>query len=141
MTLIELNRKIQTIGESNAMIRTAFFGSLADRMAQGDIDYPIFCFDLVSAPLTDKIETLNYEFWFLDRMRQDRSNEEDALSDMIAVSNDVVAALTDVSLDISLNKSITRTRIQDESPDVVCGVKLDIALYQPINYNRCQIPN
>lgn len=122
------------------MIKTTYFGSIQDKVAEADVKYPIFTFDLVSAPLSDKIETLNYEFWFLDRMRQDRSNEEDALSDMIAISNDVVAALNNHALDFQLNKSITRTRIQDYDPDVLCGVKLDIALYQPIAYNKCQIP-
>lgn len=140
-TLIQIINKIKEIGTANKMIQTTMFGIPMDAQALQDVKYPLFCFDLVDMPLSDKIETFNFRMMFLDMMKADRSNEEDALSDMIMISNDVVAALNNNNNDFQLNKSIQRERIQDETPDILCGTMLTVSLYQPMDYNRCQIPN
>ena len=92
-TLVQIINQIKTLASNNKMIRETFFGSVADRMAISDVQYPLFAFDLVDAPLETNKENLNFQFWFLDLMKADKTNEEDALSDMIAISNDMVAAL------------------------------------------------
>ena len=141
MTLVQINNQIKSIASQNAMIETIFFGNLPDRMALGDIRYPVFCFDLLDSVLEVQKETLNYQFWFLDKMNPDKSNEEDALSDMISISNDMVAALSLNSNEFQINRTINKTRIQDESPDQVCGVMFNLQIYQPYENNRCQIPS
>lgn len=141
MTLVEIIDQITAIGNANKAIKTTYFGSNADLFAIGDVDYPLFSFELIDMPLDDKKESFNFEMFVVDMMRQDRSNEVDALSDMIAISNDIVAALSNNNNDFQIVKQITRERIQDETPDVVCGVRMKITLYQPYDANRCQIPN
>ena len=139
-SIVQINNSIKTLAAQNAMIQTTFFGTPTDKMAQGDVKYPLFAFDVMDFGLDIQKETINYQFWFLDQMKADKSNEEDALSDMVAVSNDMVAALKNNTNDFQLVTPITRNRISEDTPDNVCGLVMNISIYQPYTANRCQIP-
>jgi hypothetical protein len=144
-SLIQINNNIKTLAMQHAMIKTVFFGVPTDRQALSDVAYPLFAFDVQDMPLevaqsTSGKETITYKFWFIDAMKADKSNEEDALSDMVAISNDIIALLKDNDNDFQISSPITRRRISDDTPDQVCGVEMDVNIFQPYTSNRCQIP-
>jgi len=130
------------IATNHKQINDWGFGKNFDIGADRKIIYPLMWGDNNPSSIQDNVLLSNYSLYFLDRVKQDQSNEDEIISDQLLIAQDVFAILcSDVYSDYFV---LTRTAqisefFSEYLDDVLVGVKLDIQFRIFYDTNRCQI--
>lgn len=139
MTLNQLVKAIQTIGESHALIKKTFQGTLVDFLSTENL-YPGFVFDMTGANINGSQISIDFELWFLDRVAQDQDNEMEVLSDQLQICTDVIAKMRDQNNEYEIADTVPITFFVDNTGDVLGGVRCDISLNLGYISDRCAVP-
>ena len=141
MTLNQLVDKIKAIGEAHDMINTTWNGQVIDRLAIGDVVYPLFAFDTQTARIDRSDAVYNFNMFFIDRLVADSENEREAQSDQMGIAQDIIAQLRYPGWDWTVDTSAEVQFVTDTTPDLLAGVALRIAITLPYVSDRCQVPS
>lgn len=141
MTLNQLIKKIEDIGNAHQQIKTTFYGSAFDFLSKGsDALYPAFLFDINNASINGKTLTVSFSFFFMDRMLPEETDYQDVISDQLLVAQDIIAQLSYNDFDFELQQSVTLNSFMENTPDLLAGWQTDVSLDLPYIYNRCEVP-
>lgn len=142
MTLNQVIKKIEDIGNAHEQIKTTFYGSAFDFLSKGsDALYPAFIFDLNNASINGKTLTLSFSLFFMDRMLPEETNYQDVISDQLLTAQDIIAQLSYNDFNFDLQESVTLNAFSESTPDLLAGWQTDISLDLPYIYNRCEVPS
>lgn len=131
------------IATNHKQINDWGFGKNFDIGAERKIIYPLMWGDNNPSSIADNVMLSNYSLYFLDRVKQDQSNEDEIISDQLLIAQDVLAILCSDTYDsyFDCQRSAQISEFFSEYlDDVLVGVKLDISLRIFYDTNRCQIP-
>lgn len=141
MTLNQVIKKIEDIGNAHQQIKTTFYGNPFDFLSKGsDALYPAFLFDLNNASVNGKTLTLSFSLFFLDRMLPEETNYQDVLSDQLLTAQDIIAQLSYNDFEFELQEAATLNALFENTPELLGGWQTDISLDLPYIYNRCEVP-
>jgi len=141
MTLNQLIKKIEDIGNAHQQIKTTFYGSAFDFLSKGsDALYPAFLFDINNASINGKTLTVSFSFFFMDRMLPEETDYQDVVSDQLQIAQDIIAQLSYNDFDFDLQESVTLNTFIENTPDLLAGWQTDVSLDLPYIYNRCEVP-
>lgn len=141
MTLNQIVKAIETLGNNHEQINTTFFGDTMLAISEGEVVYPAFIFNLTGANILQKQIQYNFSLYFMDRELNDLSNETEVLSDMTLVCEDIIAELRSPTAEFTMGDNATITYFAENDPDFLAGLRVDVTLTLPSINNRCQIPN
>lgn len=139
MTLNQLVAHIQHLGESHQIIQKTFRGSILDFLSTEN-NYPGFIYDVTTASINGSEQTINFEFFFLDRVNQDDSNDMEVFSDQLQIAQDIIAQMRDQNQEYELADNINITFLLEQTGDVLAGVRCDISVNLGYISNRCAVP-
>lgn len=139
MTLNQLVAHIQHLGESHQIIQKTFRGSILDFLSTENL-YPGFIFDVTTASINESQQTINFEFFFLDRVNQDDSNDMEVFSDQLQIAQDIIAQMRDQNQEYELADNVNITFLLEQTGDVLAGVRCDISVNLGYISNRCAVP-
>jgi len=141
LTLNQVVDTITQIATAHKQIKSVYFGDIADYLSKGtDNIYPSLYYDVTGANIQGKSLTLNFSLYFFDRMLAENTNETEVLSDMLEVAQDILAQLKYNNFIFDEMTSATISFITEDTPDLLAGVKVDMALDIPFLADRCQVP-
>lgn len=141
MTLNQLIKKIEDIGNAHHQIKTTFYGSAFDFLSKGsDALYPAFLFDINNASINGKTLTVSFSFFFMDRMLPEETDYQDVVSDQLQIAQDIIAQLSYNDFDFEFQQSVTLNSFIENTPDLLAGWQTDVSLDLPYIYNRCEVP-
>lgn len=141
MTLNQLIKKIEDIGNAHQQIKTTFYGSAFDFLSKGsDALYPAFLFDINNASISGKTLTVSFSFFFMDRMLPEETDYQDVISDQLLTAQDIIAQLSYNDFDFELQQSVTLNSFIENTPELLAGWQTDVSLELPYIYNRCEVP-
>lgn len=142
MTLNQVIKKIEDIGNAHNQIKSTFYGSAFDFLSKGsDALYPAFIFDLNNASISGKTLSLSFSLFFMDRMLPEDTDFQDVISDQLLIAQDIIAQLSYNDFDFELEQSVTLNSFSESTPDYLAGWQTDITLDLPYIYNRCEVPS
>ena len=141
MTLKQVIDTIQRLGEAHEMIETTFNGAVMDRLAIGDVKYPLFTFDATTGSLSIGSMSIPFQMFFIDRLVADLENEREIQSQMLSVAQDIIAQLRYPGFDFTVGNSSDITFITDTTPDLLAGVTARVLIDIPYAADRCQVPS
>jgi hypothetical protein len=151
--LVTYNQIIQRINEAaNQHLQIASFGEgdpsqFLEVDSDEAVKYPILW--VVDRPHTVQGKSMffNLTLIFGDRVKKDRSNERDVVSDCIQYATDFIAVLNDLSFVGESNvayldkeQNLTITPFTEDRADRISGVQMDIRISQAYEWNRCFVP-
>jgi hypothetical protein len=95
----------------------------------------------------DKSMYYNLTLFFCDLVKEDRTNERDVKSDMGLIALDFIAILNDLSFVgesttayLDKEQTIRIEPFTESFSDRIAGVKMDVRIKQPYEWNRCFAP-
>lgn len=147
LTLNQVVRRIKTLALSHQQINTFYSGDNFEADAGADIVYPICVCEKVPGSIdrAQKLTTYNFRLYFLDRVliaEDSEGNEDEVLSDMASVANDMMAMLMYSGYeddwiigDLAVHQSVTEVL-----NDMVSGSVLDVSVSVDFIADRCQVP-
>lgn len=142
MTLNQVIKKIEDIGNAHNQIKSVFYGNAFDFLSKGsDALYPAFIFDINNASINGKTLTVSFSFFFMDRMLPEDTDYQDVLSDQLLTAQDIIAQLSYNDFDFELQESVTLNAFSESTPDLLAGWQTDVSLDLPYIYNRCEVPS
>lgn len=142
MTLNQLIKKIEDIGNAHSQIKTVFYGSAFDLLSKGsDVQYPVLLFDISGASISGKSLSVNFSFFFMDRMLPEETNFQEVLSDQLLTAQDIIAQLNYNDFDFDLQDNATLNAFTEQTPDLLAGWQTDLSFMLPYTYNRCEVPS
>ena len=140
MTLNQLIDSIQELGDKHNIIQKTFRGSILDFLSTENL-YPGFCFDMTNASINGAELSVSFEFWFLDRVAQDQSNEMEVLSDQLQIAQDIIAQMRYPGWEYEIADNIPITFFVEETGDVLAGVRCDVTVNLGYISDRCAVPS
>jgi hypothetical protein len=141
LTLNQVVNQIKAIAEAHEQINTVYYGDFDEFLGESaDNVYPAMYFDSTNANIATRTLTLNFSLYFFDRMLPEKTNETEAVSDMLSVAQDILAQLMYNEFEFEMSDSATLTFITEDTPDNLVAVKADISLDLPFTSDRCQVP-
>lgn len=142
MTLNNIIQTITDIGKAHKQIKTVFYGDAFEFLSKGsDNVYPAMFFDINSGRISNLTSTIDFTFFFADRVLPDRENEQEVQSDQLSVCYDIVAQLNENDFEFTLQDSITINFFVENTPDYLAGVNATISIDLPFLKDRCQVPS
>lgn len=141
MTLNQLVDKIQALGSHHKMIATVWNGPVMDRLALGDVVYPLMAFDINTARIIGSDATYDVQMFFIDRLVADSENEREVQSDQMLIFQDIIAQLRYPGWEWTLDSSVQVQFITDSTPDLLAGVVGTVSITLPYQSDRCQVPS
>ena len=141
MTLNQLIDKIQALGNAHEMIATTFNGPVMDRLALGDVTYPLMTFDTNTARIVGSDASYDFQMFFIDRLVADSENEREVQSDQMSILQDIIAQLRYPGWDWTVDGTANVQMITDSTPDLLAGVAATITITLPYQSDRCQVPS
>lgn len=141
MTLNQLIDKIQALGNAHEMIATTFNGPVMDRLALGDVTYPLMTFDVNTARIVGSDASYDFQMFFIDRLVIDSENEREVQSDQMSILQDIIAQLRYPGWDWTVDGTANVQMITDSTPDLLAGVAATITITLPYQSDRCQVPS
>lgn len=139
MTLNQLVSQIQSLGDNHQIINKTFRGNILDFLSTENL-YPGFIFDVTTASINGSEQTINFEFFFLDRVNLDDSNDMEVFSDQLQIAQDIIAQMRDQNNEYELANNINITFLLEQTGDVLAGVRCDISVNLGYISNRCVVP-
>lgn len=141
LTLNQVVSQIKAIAEAHQQINTVYYGDFDEFLGESaDNVYPAMYFDSTNASISTRVLTLNFSLYFFDRMLPEKTNETEAVSDMLNVAQDIIAQLLFQQFEFEMNDSVQLTFITEDTPDNLVAVKADISMDLPFTSDRCQVP-
>lgn len=141
MTLNEIVQQITEFGEKHQIIATTYYGPAMDKLAEADVEYPMFTFDTTGGNIDGPSLVLNFSMFFFDRLTADRSNEQDVHSDMLQVAQDIIAQLRWPGWEFTLRAFVPVSLFTDSTPEMLAGVNITATLELPYVSDRCAVPS
>lgn len=146
MTLNQVLSRIRTISLAHKQVNRFYFGKEWELLNDKKSEYAcVLCEDQGgSIDRTTKQRVLNFRLYFLDLVNvseDTEGNEQEVLSDMLSVAEDIIALLN--------NHDYDDWMIQENSPlqfitevfdDMNAGVYIDVAISVDYLTDRCQVP-
>lgn len=141
LTLNQLVSQIRTIGNNHAQINSVNVGSYYEFLSKGlDVVYPSLFIEYNSASINGTTLGVNLSLYVADRQLPEDTNEVDAMSEMIAIAQDLIAELKSSYNDFGLNESIPLQLLSEETADLDIVVQADLQFEIPYLADYCQIP-
>lgn len=141
LTLNELTKKIQEIGEAHKQIKTTYNGSVFDFLSKGtDNVYPAFVYDLSQGNISGTVMTLDFLMFFFDRVLPEQVNETEVLSDQILIASDIIAQLRYQLFDFYVTGNNSMVFFREETPDLLAGVRCSVSFEIQYDADRCAVP-
>lgn len=140
MTLNQLVKVIQNMGNNHKQIHTTHQGNLLDILAKSDLVYPVFSFNFLDAQITGVDMNVNFTMFFLDRILAEQTNETEVMSDQLLIAGDIIAQLKNHDQEYVLVSNVRLNFLKDTTPDLIGGVNASVTLSIPYLYNRCEVP-
>lgn len=141
LTLNQVVSQIKAIAEAHEQLNTVYYGDFAEFLGESaDNVYPAMYFDSTNASISTRTLTLNFSLYFFDRMIPEKTNETEAVSDMLSVAQDILAQLMYNEFEFEMSDSAQLTFITEDTPDNLIAVKADISMDLPFTVDRCQVP-
>jgi len=141
LTLNQVVSQIKAIAEAHQQINTVYYGDFDEFLGESaDNVYPAMYFDSTNANISTRTLTLNFSLYFFDRMLTEKINETEALSDMLSVTQDIIAQLLYQEFEFEMSENVSLTFITEDTPDNLIAIKADISLELPFTSDRCVIP-
>lgn len=140
MTLKQIKEEFSLIAQNHKEINSFGWGDIWEIATSGTIDYPLMWVQLEPATIADKVQTMNFKVILMDLVANGELNEDDVLNDMLEVSKDLIALLSDSTVydwDVETGNIEPFT---ERFNDSVSGWVIDIALRLPFAYDRCVVP-
>jgi len=141
MTLNEIVQQITEFGEKHQIIATTYYGPAMDKLAEADVEYPMFTFDTTGGNIDGPSLVLNFSMFFFDRLTADRSNEHDVHSDMLQVAQDIIAQLRWPGWEFTLRAFVPVSLFTDSTPEMLAGANITATLELPYVSDRCAVPS
>lgn len=142
LTLNQVVKQIKEIAEAHDQINTVFYGDFDEFLGMSaDNVYPAMYFDLTTANIAGRNLNLGFSLYFFDRMLAEKSNETEALSDLLSITQDIIAQLRFNEFEFEMSDNTTLTPITEDTPDLLVAFKADISLELPFTADRCQVPS
>lgn len=106
-----------------------------------ELDYLVLWAIEESVSLNERTLTYNIRLLAMDRVTTGEENEEEVLSDTLSIILDFVAYFRQLHTEnISIQNSVNIEPFTERFDDKVSGHSCVLAITQPYNYNKCQIP-
>jgi hypothetical protein len=141
LTLNQLVKKIQDIGEVHKQIKTTYNGSVFDFLSKGsDNVYPAFVYDVSQGNINGTVLTIDFLLFFFDRVLPEQYNETEVLSDQVLICTDIIAQLRYQLFDFYLTGNNNIQFFREETPDLLSGVRATVSFEIPYDADRCAVP-
>lgn len=140
-TLNQIVKQFQTIAENHKQINTFGFGDVWEIATSGTINYPMMWVSLENSSINNKVETLKFNFIFMDAVKNGEVNETEVLSDQREIAKDVIGQLQSNIYDWEfVGDGVTLEDFTERFVDSVSGWTCSISLDLPYTFNRCAMP-
>lgn len=153
MTLNQVINRLQTIALSHKQINHFYYGSIAEWLENGDVQYPACFVEHNTSNISSTGRTVTHQFrvYFLDLVNVSndaKGNEVEVLSDMMSVAQDIVFACKDPDYESPANDNLAwfttgdapAILYKDKLKDVTAGVSIDLPISTLMDIDRCAIP-
>jgi len=141
LTLNEILNEIETQATAHLQIKQYGQGDLWE-INPKELDYLVLWAIEESVVLSERTLTYNIRLLAMDRVLPGEENEQEVMSDTIQVLLDFVAYFRQLhTSDLNIQTSVTLEPFTERFDDKVSGHSCVLAITQPYNYNKCQIPN
>lgn len=141
MTLNQLIQTITEVSQAHLQVKTVFYGDAGEFLSKGsDNVYPAIFFDLNGGSINNLTSTLDFTFFFADRVLPDQENEQEVQSDQLSVCYDIVAQFHQNDFEFTPQESVTVNFFIEDTPDYLAGVSATISFDLPYLKDRCQVP-
>jgi hypothetical protein len=142
MTLNALIKTITDIGTAHKQIKTVYYGNAFDFLSKGsDNVYPAMFFDLNGGSINNLTSSVDFTFFFADRVLPDQANEQEVQSDQLSVLYDIYAQFNDNGFEFTVQEDVTINFFVEDTPDYLAGVSATISFDLPYLKDRCQVPS
>ena len=141
MTLNQLVQTISDLGDKHEIIATTYYGAAMDKLAESDVAYPMFTFNVAAGRINGQEINLDFSMFFFDRLVADKSNEQDVHSDQLQIAQDIIAQLRWQGWDFSVLDAITVNLFTDDTPEMLAGVNVEMTISMPYQSDRCAVPS
>lgn len=140
LTLNEILNEIEAQATAHLQIKQYGQGDLWE-INPKELDYLVLWAIEESVVLSERTLTYNIRLLAMDRVLPGEENEQEVMSDTIQVLLDFVAYFRQLhSSDLNIQTSVTLEPFTERFDDKVSGHSCVLAITQPYNYNKCQIP-
>lgn len=143
-TLNQIIDKLRLIADGHQQINTFKHGQIVDYLAgQVAVEYPAMFSECTTLRIGRREVEYNFSLFFLDKIKEDLSNETEVQSDMVLVASDVLAQMTNnpsYEFRLPTNGQYSGELYTEASEDLVAGVKIDITIKADAPADKCAIP-
>ena len=144
-TLNQILQQIEAFANGHYQVKSYWFQNIWELNTSGVVDYPAMVV-YTRQPVRRWYETQHgLDVYIIDRLKTDRSNEQEVLSDMTSIAEDLIAYLRHPTLQqsgllIRDSSEQSLDYLSESKPDNVAGVviPLDVVVAKPDD--RCAIP-
>ena len=143
LTLNNLVAKIAEFQTNHLQLKSWFFGVPPDEKSGGNsIRYPMLMGILQPNKITGNSDITVIEFFVLDKVKKDKRNETDVLSDTKLICLDLLTYLKQTKWVefLSINTDITLNDIIDAGADEVSGWSFQLELRAKFEWDLCSVP-
>lgn len=143
MTHNQLVKWIESILANHAMIKTVKSQAPGEWINNGGVPlYPCTCFDSTTGTFaTGRQRGTSFDFWFLDKVGDDKKFEQDVISDQLEIAEDIVQRLRLGSNKWSIDDPVTfRTVADGKFEDKLAGCEFTITFTTTREFDACDIP-
>jgi hypothetical protein len=141
MTLNQFVKIVQRLGEDHKIIRTTWNGAVMDKLAEVDVEYPVFTFDITGARIDGQVIVYDLSMFFFDRLQIDAENEREVQSDQLQIAQDIIAQLRYPGWeDFVILNNVPITFFSDNTPELLAGVNARASIQMDFASDRCVVP-
>ena len=144
MSLNKAIKRFRSIAANHKQIATFSFGDVADVTDDDDVQYPVMVVDYAGGTIDGigKVTNYNFTIALLDLVHQANDadgNEEDVLSDMLQIGEDIVGQMKDNEwAGLMYNAGATSVQVlRDATGDKAAGIVLSLTVQSGYDSNRC----
>ena len=145
MAITTLNQIIANLSEiavQHRQLHNFKFGNPAEFYTSGVADCAEMWCQVNTATVSRNTMTYSFRVWVLDGVKRGELNENEVLSDMALIANDIIAQLRHPDYDwvIDFADNQTLNFFTEYSPYKWAGVWFDVDIELKYPNNRCAIP-
>lgn len=141
MTYNQLIKKITTLLQSNAIIKTARNATPQEWLAYDEMPtMPVALFNVNNGQINAGRDLVySIQFWFLDKSGREAEFEQQVISDQHQIANDIVMALRQ-DRTITIDSNVRWDAISEKFEDYLSGVTITFNIYTTGQFNNCDFP-
>jgi hypothetical protein len=143
ITINQFTGLLKQLAGAHEQLKTFGEGDAWEIGASKNVLYPLMWATPQASSTAQKLLTLKFRLYFADLVFEDKSNEQEVLSDTLQIALDILAQLNDPAYSDSfiLDPNAQLTPYTESFDDEVAGWKADISI--KINYlsDRCAVPS